>query len=71
MVSNSAVKVSLIILGLTVAAFLVQKTLHEEFPGNYPKFAAPVKAGFEFTDRQVRIRVPDELNELQRFRVCL
>jgi ferredoxin len=64
MIANSPVKVSLIILGLTVAAFLVQKTIQQEFPGNYPRFAAPVKAGFEFADGQVRIRVPDELNNL-------
>lgn len=67
MFSNAAVKVSLIIIGLTAAAFLVQKTLHEDFPGNYPRFAAPVKAGFEFVDQQVRIRIPDELNGLRVF----
>ncbi|MGO9315954.1 MAG: 4Fe-4S ferredoxin [Syntrophobacteraceae bacterium] len=63
MLSNAAVKVSLIILGLTVAAFLVQKTLHEDFPGNYPKFTAPVEASFEFIDKQVHISVPKELND--------
>jgi ferredoxin len=65
MFSNAAVKVSLIILGLTAAAFLVQKTFQEDFPGNYPRFAAPVEAGFEFVDQQVRIRVPNELNDLR------
>jgi ferredoxin len=65
MLSNTAVKVSLIILGLTVAAFFVQKTLQEEFPGNYPRFAAPVQAGFEFVNQRVRISVPDQLNDLR------
>jgi ferredoxin len=67
MLSNSPVKVSLIILGLSAAAFLVQKSLMVEFPGNYPRFAAPVKAGFEFADQQVRIHVPTELNDLSVF----
>lgn len=67
MLSSAAVKVSLIILGLTAAAFLVQKTLQENFPGNYPKFAAPVEARFEFVDQKVRIRVPNELNDLRVF----
>ncbi len=67
MAGNAAIKVSLIILGLAAGAFLVQKTLREDFPGNYPKFAAPVKASFEFVDQKVRIRVPNELNGLRVF----
>ncbi|MEN6436953.1 MAG: 4Fe-4S ferredoxin [Syntrophobacter sp.] len=67
MISKSALKVSLILLGLTVAAFIVQKSFREEFPGNYPKFARPVDANFEFFNRQVRIAVPDELNDFRVF----
>jgi ferredoxin len=64
---STVLKVSTVILGLTVVAFFAQKTLTEEFPGNYPKFAEPVKAGFQFTEHQVRIRVSEELNDVRVF----
>lgn len=67
MLNNSAMKISILMLGLAVAAFLVQRTLQEEFPGNYPQLAPPVNASFEFFNRQVRISVPGELNDLRVF----
>ncbi len=67
MLSKAALKVSIIVLGLTLGAFLIQKTLRQDFPGNYPKFAAPVKAGFEFTARRVRVTVPGGLNDRRVF----
>ncbi|MEN6438799.1 MAG: 4Fe-4S ferredoxin [Syntrophobacter sp.] len=67
MLSRTALKISFIILALTMAAFLIQKTLQQDFPGNYPKFAAPVNANFEFAGQHIRIGVPSELNDLRVF----
>lgn len=67
MLNKAALKISLILLVLTIAAFVTQKTLPQEFPGNYPRFAPPVEAVFDFTDQRIRISVPEELNGFRVF----
>ena len=67
MVIKSAIRVSLIILFLTISAYIIQQTIYENFPGNYPKFASPVEAEFNFGNKQARIHVPSELDGLNVF----
>jgi len=67
MSNNSAFKLAVVLLALSVCAMLTQASHDEQFPGNYPAFEGPVEVSYEFSNGSVTLDVPAKLNGLRTF----